>query len=176
MKKLLAVVVLFVGLGNANLNAQTKLGHINTEKILRLLPERSVAEQEIQKKAQELQKELEDMQAVYQKKYQEFMDEYDNLSPEIKKIREEDLMDLQQRIQQRQMTAEEDLQKLQNRLMEPMIKKVETAIKKVSEAEKFTYIFDTSVLVYFDGGVDISDKVKKELGIAGEAASSDGGQ
>ena len=172
MKKLLAALLLIVGLGSTSVMAQTKLGHINTEKILRMLPERATAEKEIQKKAQELQKELEEMQVIYQKKYQELMDEYDNLSPEIKKIREEDLMDLQQRIQQRQMTAEEDLQKLQNRLMEPMLKKVEAAIKKVSEEEKFTYIFDTSVLVYFDGGIDISDKVKKELGITDEATST----
>lgn len=172
MKKLLLALLLTVGVGSTGVMAQTKLGHINTEKILRLLPERAEAEKEVEKKAKELQKELEEMQMVYQQKYDQYLSERETLSESIRKIREEDLMDLQQRIQERQMTAEEDLQKLQSRLMEPMIKRVEAAIKKVSKDEKYTYIFDTSVLVYFDGGIDISDKVKSELGITGTAAAA----
>lgn len=176
MKKLLLAAFLLIGLGGTSLVAQNKIGHINTQKILVLLPEREAAEKEIQKKTRELQKELEEMQAVYEQRYNEYINERDGLAQNIREIREQDLMELQQRIQERQMTAEEDLQKLQNRLMEPMIKKVEGAIKKVSEREKFNYVLDTSVLVYFDGGTDISDMVKKELDLMGEKANPNTGQ
>lgn len=177
MKKVIAIVFMSLGLTTA-IQAQNKVGHVNTQDLLLALPERAEAEAEVQKKAKELEKEIKDLQAVFEEKYTTFTQEQETMSPTIRKIREEELMEFQQRIQERQQTAQQTLQKLEERLMQPMVDKVQKAIDKVAEAEKFNYVFDVTSIVYYSGGTDITDKVRKELGLSETAdeGSSEGGE
>lgn len=172
MKKVFAIVFMTLGL-ITTVGAQNKIGHVNTQELLLALPERAEAEAEVQKKAKELEKEIKDLQAVFQEKYDAYEREKESLSPTLRKIREEELMEFQQRIQERQQTAQQTLQKLEERLMQPMIERVQEAIDKVAEAEKFNYVLDVTSIVYYNGGIDITPKVRKELGLS--EASSDGG-
>jgi outer membrane protein len=60
------------------------------------------------------------------------------------------------------------LQEQEQKMLEPLQKKVKDAIDKVAKAGKFSYIFDisTGVALYHEGGIDITELVKKELGIS----------
>ena len=50
-------------------------------------------------------------------------------------------------------------------LLKPFQEKILEAIKEVGKEFNFTYIFDTSMLTYYEQGEDISAKVKQKLGI-----------
>jgi outer membrane protein len=65
--------------------------------------------------------------------------------------------------------AQDDFEKKQRDLLTPIFEKAQAAIKEVAQANKFTYIFDSSrskgVLVYTEGGENVMPLVKAKLGI-----------
>src|SRR5690606_29167539 len=99
-------------------------------------------------------------------KYREDDKMMTNLSRET---RTKEIQELQGRIQEYSMKAQEDLQNKQVELLTPIIERATTAVQNVAKANKFTYILDSSeskaVVIFAEGGEDIMDKVKKELGI-----------
>ena len=162
MKKIILIfaVALFTSAGFAQ-----KYGHLNAQDLLKSLPEYIAAQKEMEAYGQQKEKELMTLQQNLQEQYNKYQQDAPALSAEIKKSRENDLMELQQNIQKFQQSAQEKIQKKEIELLDPMIKKVKDAIQAVGKANGYTYIFDVSVgsLLYFDGGNDVSELVKKEL-------------
>ena len=162
-KVLLIAMVLVTSLGAM---AQEKFGHIDSNELLKMMPERAAAEEKVKAFQQDLVKKLEAMQAEYQNKYQEFMDNQDGMTQTERDAKTRDILDLEQRIQQFQVKAQEDIQKQEQELLAPMIDRAKNAIEKVGKENGFTYIFDSSVgVILYEGGEDIMPKVKKELGL-----------
>jgi outer membrane protein len=146
-----------------------KLGHINTQELLALMPESDSAQAKLQKSAKSLQDELEQMQIELNKKYQDYQAKMSTYSDLIKQTKEAELQDMNQRIQQFQTTAEQDIQKQRTEIFQPVLDKAKKAISEIAKENKFTYIYDTSTggLVYWsDESVDILPLVKKKLGLA----------
>ena len=56
-------------------------------------------------------------------------------------------------------------QEYQQELMAPIEKDILDAIEKVAEKGKYTYILDTRTLLFAKESEDISNLVKKELGM-----------
>ena len=66
--------------------------------------------------------------------------------------------------------AKENLQKQQNELLRPLIAKADKAIADVAKENGLLFVIDTStanglVFIYADKGGDITNLVKKKLGI-----------
>ena len=55
------------------------------------------------------------------------------------------------------------LQELAQKMNEPILKKVQDAIKSVAQANKYDHVFDQSMLMYFNDTYDITPKVLVEL-------------
>jgi len=164
--------IVLMGLMLISLNAvsqsRAKFGHIDTQKLLSIMPDRINAQNELQKHTQELETQLSAMQSELEKKYNSYLTQKDSLSELLKQTKEKELQDLQTRIQSFQAQAQQDLQKKQNELMQPIIQKVKDAVTKVAKDKGYSYIFDTStgVLLYWpENSDDIFPLVKKELGI-----------
>ena len=170
MKKLLKllVITLFLFSGTA-VNAQNfKFGHINSQELLSIMPERDSAEATIQKYAMDLEGELEIMQVEYRNKLNDYLEKQDNLTPLVKQTKEQELNEFQSRIQDFTNSAQQELQKQEAQLIQPIIMKAEKAIKDVAKENGFTYIFDLSrgAVIYFsDQSEDILPLVKKKLGL-----------
>ena len=170
MKKLLKllVITLFLFSGTA-VNAQNfKFGHINSQELLSIMPERDSAEATIQKYAMDLEGELEIMQVEYRNKLNDYLEKQDNLTPLVKQTKEQELNEFQSRIQEFSTNAEQELQKQQAQLIQPIIIKAEKAIKDVGKENGFTYIFDLSrgaVIFFSEQSEDILPLVKKKLGL-----------
>ena len=164
----LIVITLFLFSGTA-VNAQNyKFGHINSQELLSLMPERDSAEATIQQYARELEGELEIMEVEYRNKLNDYLEKQDNLTPLVKQTKEQELNEFQSRIQEFSNSAEQELQQQQAQLIQPIIIKAEKAIKDVAKENGFTYIFDLSrgAVIYFsDQSVDILPLVKKKLGL-----------
>ncbi len=168
MKKFLFTLILLTSAAPM-LQAQAKLGHIDRQKLMLLLPERVAAEKKMQEIADQLKKRLDAMAQEYQAKLAEAQkaETEGTMTNTQKQIAIRDLGEMEQRIQDAQEKAQSDLAAQEEELLSPMVNKTNKAIKEVADAEGFTYIFDTSTgfVLYFDKGIDIMPMVKTKLGI-----------
>lgn len=171
MKKYLGIVLvalMFAFSGAYAQKSDLKFGHINSNELLSLMPERDSARQELQSYSMMLQQEMEAMQVEYQNKVNAYLEKQESYSDLVRRSKESEIQELQRRVQEFQQTAQEDLQRKEQELFQPIMEKAENAIQKVSKANGFTYVFDLSAgsVVYFsDQSVDVLPLVKKELGI-----------
>ncbi len=169
MKKILVVFV-FAILALPVVSVAQKLGHINSQQLLSLMPESKTAEETLKAKGAGLEKQMKDLQTQYQKLFKEYADamQAKKLTPDAQKAKEESLQAMQQKIQAYQIQAQKDIQKLEADLLNPILEKANKAIQAVGKKNGFTYIFDTSArsIVYIaKDSKDILPLVKKELGI-----------
>ena len=164
MKKTIKYVVvacmLFTGI---SLNAQ-KLGHVNSQVIMQELPDYESARKDLESFNNDLTKELE----MYQKLIMEFAQAYEEqksgMSAESRQRKEADLMERQQNYEKKAYEAETKLQQKEQELLQAIMIKVNTAVQDLAKAEGYSYIFERTTLLHA-GGDDISDKVRKKLGI-----------
>ena len=144
-----------------------KLGHIDRQALMLMLPERAAAEKKMQDFAKTLDDRLKAMNQEYQDKLANAQAKADSMTNTERDVATRELQDLQQRISDAQDKAKDDLSKQENELLAPMVDRTNKAIKEVADENHFTYIFDSStgMVLYSDGGTDILPLVKAELKI-----------
>lgn len=183
MKNLVKVAVVAAGLFftvNAA-SAQQKFGHINSEELLKSMPEIKVADTNFETFRKQKQSALEQMGAEHQKKTVAAQELYKTLSEANKdavnkelQTRSNEIADLEKRITEAQQKAETELATKRNELYQPVFDKAETAVKAVAKEKGYAYVFDISQpgVVYFEGGDDLLSAVKTKLGISTTAAAN----
>lgn len=172
MKRFLFIITalaLLTGAG-AKVEAQTfKFGHINTDELIRTMPEYDSAMAKLQREQKELINTLEIMQVEFNNKYEAYNKESKNLTDLVRQTKEQELADMSKRIQDFQVQAQNQLQELQANLTKPIFDKVEKAIKDVGKEGGFIYVFDVaqSQIRYFDEtkSVNVLPQVKAKLGL-----------
>lgn len=143
-----------------------KLGHIDMQKLIPVMPEWVEAQKTFQAQQEEVEKELTNQQELFQTKAAEYAEKVKTYSDVIRTAKEQELQELRQRIQRFQETAMNELDKAQRTLMEPITTKASNAIKEVAKENGFTYILDMGTLLYTaDTSQDILPLVKKKLGL-----------
>lgn len=161
MKKLLVALLVIMSAGA--LNAQVKMGHINSTKLLDTLPSRKAAIKTLEEFGAAGEKELVDKEAEFQKAYNKYLAEREKLSPVMRQYEEERLQKKQQELQ----TLEQDLQQrmsiMSNDLNSPILKRMQKAVDIVADRRKLNYIIDESQAIYFKGGLDLTNEVMIEL-------------
>jgi len=142
-----------------------KYGHVNSNEVMLAMP----GIDSVQIKLVEFQKELstiyENMVAEWQTKQEKLNKEAGTMSAAVRKLREDEVSGIMNRIQEFQYNVEQDIEDEQMRLIAPFQEKVQNAINDVAKENKYSYIFDTRILLYFDDGDDVTPLVKKKLGI-----------
>ena len=151
------------------LNAQNgiKLGHIDSNELLKLMPGRDSAQAELQKHAKDLETTLKGMQSEMETQYQAYLAGANEMSDLIKQTKQKSLQDMQARIEEFQANAQKDLQEKEKKLLSPIIDKAKKAIEEVAKENKYTYVFDggVGVLLYSEPSDDILPLVKKKLNL-----------
>lgn len=163
IKSIIIALVIFTGI---NVNAQ-KLGHVNSQAIMQELPDYEAARKDLESYKNDLTKELE----MYQKLIVEFAQDYEAnkalMSEDTRKRKETDLMERQQNYEKKAYEAENNLQQKEQQLLQQIMIKVNTAVQELAKKEGYDYVYEVTTLLYA-GGDDISDKVRKKLGIPTE--------
>lgn len=166
MKIVLVTALLLAG---ANVFAQNyKFGHINTNELFALMPERDSAQLILQNFAKELEGQLETMRVELNNKYNDYLNEQENLTNLIKQTKEQEINDLNQRIQGFETTAQTELQRKEAELFQPIYEKANNAIQEVAKENNFTYVFDLaarSIIYFSEDSENVLPLVKKKLGI-----------
>jgi len=144
-----------------------KLGHLNSNDLMAVMPGRDSAEKVLNDYAKNLQDQLNAMMNEFQTKYQEYLDNSEKYLEPVKKAKEKELSDLQNRIEEFKNQSQELLSKKEQELIQPLIDKAKKAISDVARERGYTYIFDVSAgsLLYYQDSDDIMPYVKEKLGI-----------
>lgn len=175
MKHFLLALVTLVSVNF--IQAQQKIGHINSLEILQAMPEFKQMNTDVEKKKGEYTKVLEGMYGEYDKKQKELqaLSQDKSVSDVILESKVTELQQLQQRIGDFENKVNDDLQKLQQDKMKPINDKYLKAVKEVATANSYSYIIDIvsgAVAYYPEGTNDITDLVMKKLGITAAPAST----
>jgi outer membrane protein len=168
MAKYCFLFILFFGMRFAN--AQT-YAFIDSDYILKNVPEYVEAKERLDKMAERWTKEIEERYEVIKTKKASFdreevllpKEEREKRKSEIEKL-EKDAIDLQTQ----HFGSEGDYFQKRQELVKPIQDRVYTAMKKVAKREGYSFVFDKanqSNLVYAEKEFDMSDSVLEEMGI-----------
>lgn len=161
MRKL--VLAFLVVLCSTAVMAQSKVGHVNSQKLLDTLPSRKAAIEKLKEFEMSGIKELQEMEADFNAALAKYEQNRANMSPVIQKIEEEKLMKKNQAIQEREQSLNQEMQIYSQELNKPILDRVQKSVELVAERKKLNYVIDESVTLYFKGGTDITQEVLVEL-------------
>lgn len=151
-------------------NAQS-YAFIDSDYILKNVPEYLEAKERLDKMAERWTKEIEERYEIIKTKKSSFdreevllpKEEKEKRKSEIEKL-EKDVIDLQTQ----HFGSEGDYFQKRQELVKPIQDRVFTAMKKVAKREGYSFVFDKanqSNLVYAEKEFDMSDSVLEEMGI-----------
>jgi outer membrane protein len=164
IKTLVIALVLFIG---TQINAQTKVAHIDVQELMTSMPEMKTAQTQLDKIKEQYDKEYRTMVQEYQTKMQKYEQEAPTAGEATNEARSKEMQDMGGRIQQYQQSAGKELQQKEMDLLKPIFEKGQAAIQKVAKAKGVNYVLDATspgTLLFVEGGIDLMADVKKELG------------
>jgi outer membrane protein len=147
-------------------NAQ-KVGHLDYGAVLEAMPDVKRANSEIEALQKQLAKQAENMQTKMQAKYADAMEraQAGTLTANEQKTIEAELAKMAEDLEKFAVKAEGDIAKKRDALLEPILTKIETAVKTVAKEKGLGYVMDITTLLYYEGGNDITASVKAKLGL-----------
>ncbi len=165
--KLTLVAILFVS--TSSVSAQ-KMGYLNTQELLYSMPEIDSVQIKVEKFSTELREMLEIMQVEFNNKVADYQKQTaTGMSDAVRELKETELQELRSRSVAFETSAKTDIDKEYSTLMQPILKKLQDAIEKVSKDNKFVTVFDqaTGAVAYVDKSVlvDVAPLIRTYLGI-----------
>ncbi len=148
--------------------AQVKIGHINMQEIVALMPERDSAVIKLENYAKELEETMQGMQQEFNTKLQTYQQKNATWTAAILEAKTKELQEMEQRLQMFNQNAQQEMSQLQQSLFAPVYEKAKAAVEKLGTEGGFTYIIDLSAgALIFKGAdsIDLLPLAKKELGI-----------
>lgn len=176
MKKLLNVllVAILVSASTTVASAQTKkIGIINMEKIVSLMPEKAKADTMVYEYQMELFKEYEAKQKVLQEKMSEFQKKVSDgtYSEAMKQLKANEIQEDEYRLQTFGSQIEEELLEKRNKLYAPLMEKIVSAAKEVCKEKGYSHVVDSSMFIYFDETDLLDDFIITKLKLTKPAGS-----
>lgn len=167
MKKLkmlaVAVGLLIAGSG---VNAQTKIGYIDAETVLYLMPEVAKIDSAVQLFQRDtVGKEYMSLLQTYQYKDSIFRDSLHPAPAAVKEQIGKELGQLTQTLQNWQQIAQEAVQNKQSQLLAPVMKKIQDAIKAVAKEKGYTHVVTRDAIIVAPDGDDLLQAVAKKLNV-----------
>ena len=144
-------------------NAQMKLAHVNSQRLLDSLPSYLKAESDLKKFQDNGIADLGVLEKQINEAYVKLDGIKNDLTPTMLKIEQEKIMGMEQRYQQTQTQLQQQLQTLANEYNQPILDRLQKAVEIVADRKKVNYVLDTSKLLYSKAGMDITMEVKAEL-------------
>lgn len=165
-KNLLVASVLFLGV-MTTANAQSKVAHINTQELVKAMPEMKQMEEDLNKVAQQYDTDYKAQGNSLQAKLQKYEADAATQTDTENQKRAAEVQDLRSKLQLYARQAEQELAKKQQDLYLPIEQKAQKAIQDVATAKGIQYVFDSSpgrgLLVF--KGEDLMVAVKTKLGL-----------
>jgi outer membrane protein len=147
-----------------------KYAYVDTEYILKNIPEYNDAQDELDDLSKRWQKEIETNYAKVEEMYKSYQAEAVLLPDDIKKKREDEIIAKEKEVKELQRNyfgPEGELFQKRQELIQPIQEKVYNAIENIALTRNFAFVFDKAggmTMLYGDPKFDISDDVLDEVG------------
>ena len=169
MKKSLIVVVMAMLAfgGSAMAQKNIKLGHINSNDLMQIMPGRDSAQAALQKEVDELR--------------QQYQQEAYLLPENLKQRRQDEIRTKEadlRKLQQQRFAPGGDLDQKRAELMKPVQDRIYNAIERVAREKNYAFVFDkaaSATVLYVAEKYDISNQVLEMLGVKPGSSSDNGG-
>ena len=167
MKKIMVVAVMV--LGAFQVSAQNKIGYINTDELIGVMPEAEKADTELKEYQASLAQQGQDLMKDLNDKDSLFVRDSAKLSPSMKEIKKNELVGLYQRVQNWNQQAQEMYQAEDQKKIAPIREKAMDAIRNVAKENGYAYVLDYNAVIVGPPGDDVLELVKRKLGIKAPA-------
>lgn len=146
-------------------NAQSKVGYIDSREILSSLPEAKIIDSTYKVYHKTLIDQLNKMADEFKIKSEQFIKDSSNFLPSIKEVKRKELSDDVTKIKQFQEQADKDLATEKEKLLKPLLEKIKIAIDKVVKEGNYDYIVDiaNTPFVYANEKLNVTSLVKKKI-------------
>lgn len=163
----LKITILFIAFISTFSFAQTKVGTINSDYIMGLMPESKIVVKRSQAYVAKLDSSFSIKTKNYQTKVADFRSKEKEMGELMKKTLINELAALEQDIKKYQSNGTKLVQLKQNELMKPLYKLLNNAIDSVAKENGYTQVLTTTgnQFVYIDEKFDITKLVLAKLGI-----------
>lgn len=162
------VLALLLLVSASSIEAQNQIiAYVDIEAILPNMPEYKRVESELTSYKKVLEKQIQAEEKKMKDYYESVMKQMQEggLSPQQQKEAETKLAKMQEDLQKKAIDAEKQLVQKEQTLSKPLYDKFNGAIKTVAQSNNYAYVFDKKFMLYSDGGVDATGKLKAALGI-----------
>ena len=160
-KQTMALVALL--LASSIAVADTKVGFVNTEKLLREAPLSVAAQKKLEKEFSSREQELQKMTKQARELQTQLDKDGVTMSESERKNKERDLANLNREFQRQSREFREDLNLRRNEELGQIQERARKVIIDIAKAEKYDIIIEQAA-VYVDPKSDITDRVMKALG------------
>jgi outer membrane protein len=168
MKKIIfAGLLLFIGLGAS---AQ-KFAYVDTEYILKHLPDYKSAQNQIDGLSVQFQKQIDESYVEIDKMYKAYQDNQVLLTDDMRKRKENEIIEKEKKakeLQRLKFGPEGELFQLRIKLLKPIQDKVSTVVAETAKNKFIDFVFDKSsestMMIYASSNYDISNDVILRLG------------
>jgi outer membrane protein len=140
----------------------TKIGFVNTERILRESGPAKAAQAKIESEFKQRDSELQRLATSLRAQAEKFDKDAPVLSESDRMKRQRDLSSMDTDLQRRRREFQEDFNRRRNEEFSAIVQKANAAIKNIAEKENYDLILQDAVTV--SPRVDITDKVIQALG------------
>ena len=141
MKKLFLLIVLCVL--SLTAGAQTRFGYFSYEEVLKSMPDYVLAQRSINDLRLKYDAELKRAEDEFNSKYEEFLEVQKDLVPAILHKRQAELQEMMQKNINFKNESQRLLQQAETDAFAPVKAKLNTAIKKVSQAQGYAFVLNT---------------------------------
>lgn len=154
-----------------------KYAVVNTDYVLRQMPDYSAAQKRLDRYVEDWGAELVEKQGELESMRTEYEQESYLLPENLKKRRQEEIKAKEQEIralQQQRFGAGGDLDKRRAELLRPVQDRVYSAIERIAQEKNYAFVFDkagSATVLYASKKYDISDDVLELLGVKPGAAA-----
>ena len=148
-----------------------KIGHIDVEYILKLLPETKKMESEFNSFEKQLKNKLQAQIGELQQKVQALEQGYEAMNESVRNQKQRELRQLQKYLEQMQLESQGKMVSKYNSLVKPIYEKIHSMIEQVAKANGYTHVFNADiggipVLLYASEEHNITELVLRKLGIS----------
>jgi len=166
MNKIIGIVIMLVGFGFSNVQAQ-KVAYINSGVLMQDLPEIKVADSNLQAFQTQLQKKGDQMVSALQAKYQDLgkKQQSGDISPKDLETQSAALKAEEATIQEFEQDMNKQISEKRQSLYQPILDRLNNLINEVAKDKGYSFVFDSStgVLLYADEAYDLTAAVKEKL-------------
>ncbi|ARV13847.1 OmpH family outer membrane protein [Polaribacter sp. SA4-12] len=147
--------------------AQSKVGTVDSEYIVKLMPETKIVAKRSQAYGAKLDSSFSIKLKEYQTKIDAFKKNEKTMEDAVRKADYKELAEMEADIKKYQQNGNKLMQLKSEELMRPLYRKLSEAITLVSKAENYTQVLTISgnEFAYIDTNFDITELVLKNLGI-----------